>query len=193
MPSFSSVEKTAPGALVAIVGPSGAGKDTLMNAARVALAGDDRFLFVRRVITRPAEAGGEDHEPATPETFARRAAAGDFMLSWQAHGLDYAIPARLRADIADGRVAIVNLSRQVIGAAEAAFPSVAVVEITAPIAVLAHRLAARGRESEAEIAGRLSREAPLMAKRAPVHRLINDRELAAVADEFVALLRSFAG
>lgn len=179
--------------LVAIVGPSGAGKDTLMDAARAALAGDERFLFVQRVITRPVEAGGEHHEPATPEAFARRATAGDFVLSWHAHGLDYAIPARLVADVGAGRVAIVNLSRKVIGAAEAAFPRVAVVEITAPIAVLAHRLAARGRESEAEIAGRLAREAPLMAKRAPVHRIVNDRDLADVAGEFTTLLRGFAG
>lgn len=178
--------------LVAVVGPSGAGKDTLMNAARVALAGDERFLFVRRVITRPAEAGGEDHEPATPEAFVRRAAAGDFVLSWQAHGLDYAIPARLLDDVARGRVAIVNLSRKVIGMAEAAFPQVAVAEITAPVAVLAHRLAARGRESEAEIAGRLAREAPLVATRAPVHRISNDRDLSIVAADFVALLRGFA-
>lgn len=185
--------KNIPGVLVAIVGPSGAGKDTLMNAARAALAGDERFLFVRRVITRPAEAGGEDHEPATPEVFARRAATGDFVLSWQAHGLDYAIPARLLADVADGRVAIVNLSRKVISAAEAAFPKVIVVEITAPVAVLARRLAARGRESEVEIAGRLAREAPLIARRAAVHRISNDRDLPIVADEFITLLRGFAG
>lgn len=191
MATPASAEPNAAGVLVAIVGPSGAGKDTLMDAARAALAGDSRFVFARRVITRPAGAGGEDHEAATPDAFAAREAAGGLALAWQAHGLGYGLPATVRDEIAGGRVVIANLSRRMIGAAEAAFPKVAVVEITAPVAVLARRLAARGRESEAEIAGRLAREAPLVARHAPVHRLANDRDLGVVAAEFVALLGSF--
>ena len=37
-----------------------------------ALADDPRFRFVRRVITRPAQAGGEAHEPVTDAEFATR-------------------------------------------------------------------------------------------------------------------------
>ena len=74
--------------LFAVVGPSGAGKDTLMAAA----AHRPGVALVRRVITRPAEAGGEDFEGVTPEAFAARKARGAFALDWEAHGLRYGIP-----------------------------------------------------------------------------------------------------
>lgn len=138
--------------LVLVVGPSGAGKDTLLNAARQALADDARFRFVRRVITRPAEAGGEDHEPVSDAAFAAR----DFALSWQAHGLRYGIPADVADDLARGVVVVANVSRSVIAEAASRFP-VRVIEVTAPADVLAARLAARGRETAADVAGRLAR------------------------------------
>ena len=87
--------------LVLVVGPSGAGKDTLLAAARRALSDDPRFHFVRRVITRAAEAGGEAHEAVTEAEFAAR----DFALLWQAHGLRYGIP----VDAVEGRaIAVAN-------------------------------------------------------------------------------------
>lgn len=155
--------------LVVVVGPSGAGKDTLMALARTALAGDDRFVFARREITRPQDAGGEDHIAVTLEEFAARRAAGAYALCWEAHGLSYGIPATA---IAPGRVTIANISRGRIAEAAAKFPTM-VLEITAPPAVLAARLAARGRETTADIAARLAREVPLPPGVA-VTRVMND-------------------
>lgn len=168
-----------------------------MNHARAALAGDTRYVFARRVITRAAETGnvtgGEDHIPCLPEAFAAMKERGELLLDWRAHGLDYGIPMTLKDEITAGKIVIVNLSRKVVPVAEDCFHRLAIVEISAPISVLARRLAARGRESEAEIAGRLSREAPLFARRAPIHKIVNDRDLDGVASEFLTLLRGFAG
>ena len=104
--------------LVLVVGPSGAGKDTVLALARVALAGDRRFRFVRRVITRPADAGGEDHEAVSVREFDARA----FALRWQAHGLHYGIPLDVTDDLARGIVVVANVSRGVIAAAAEQFP-----------------------------------------------------------------------
>ncbi|WP_137124234.1 phosphonate metabolism protein/1,5-bisphosphokinase (PRPP-forming) PhnN [Roseomonas sp. HF4] len=146
--------------LLAVVGPSGAGKDTLMGLARARLAGDARFRFVQRAITRPAEAGGEAHRALDAAAFEAERAADAFALWWGAHGLSYGIPRDIEADIALRRVVVANLSRAVLAEAAARYP-LRVLNITAPVAVLAARLAARGREDAADIAARLAREATL--------------------------------
>ncbi|HWT11014.1 MAG TPA: phosphonate metabolism protein/1,5-bisphosphokinase (PRPP-forming) PhnN, partial [Roseomonas sp.] len=128
--------------LVAVVGPSGAGKDTLMALARARLEGDARFRFVQRAITRPAEAGGEAHRPLDVAGFEAERAAGGFALHWGAHGLFYGIPHDIEDDLAARRVVVANLSRGVL--AEAAMRHrLRVLVVTAPTVVLAARLAAR--------------------------------------------------
>ncbi len=144
------------GLLILVVGPSGAGKDTLLDAARSALADDLRFRFVRRVITRPASAGSEQHDSISEADFT----ALRFALGWQAHGLRYGIPADIEGDLAAGRIVVANVSRAVIAEAAQRFP-VRVIEITAPPDLLAARLAERGRESAADIAARLARSVVL--------------------------------
>ena len=175
--------------LIAVVGPSGAGKDTLMAGARAALAHDVRFRFVRRAITRPAEAGSEDHEALSDADFAARRAVGSFALSWDAHGLHYGIPRDIEEDIAARRVVIANLSRAVLPEAGARY-RLRVLNITAPMEVLAARLAARGRETAADIAARLAREVAL-PDGLDVERVMNDADVAeGVARVLAALNRA---
>ncbi|MEO3473755.1 phosphonate metabolism protein/1,5-bisphosphokinase (PRPP-forming) PhnN [Roseomonas sp. CAU 1739] len=143
--------------LVAVVGPSGAGKDTLMELARAQLDSDPRFRFVQRAITRPAEAGGEAHRPLGVAEFEAECEAGGFALHWDVHGLRYGIPRDIEADLAAGRVVVANLSRSVLADAASRY-ALRVLVVTAPIAVLAARLAARGRETPEDIAARLARE-----------------------------------
>ena len=146
--------------LVAVVGPSGAGKDTLMTIARARLADDARFRFVTRTITRPAEAGGEAHRAIDAAAFEAERAAGAFALWWGAHGLFYGIPRDIEQDLAARRVVVANLSRGVLAEAALRY-RLRVLQVTAPMPLLAARLAARGRESREDIAARLSREAAL--------------------------------
>lgn len=151
------------GMLVLVVGPSGVGKDSLIDGARAALADDARYLFARREITRPADAGGEDHIPVDAAAFAARRASGAYALAWEAHGLGYGVPAEVTEDLACGRAVIVNASRSVIADARAKFENVAVILVTAGADALRARLAVRGRESEADVEARLARSVPFDA------------------------------
>ena len=136
---------------IAVVGPSGAGKDTLMALAAAALPD---MRLARRMITRPADAGGEDFDALTRSDFAARAWGGEFALHWQAHGLGYGIP---WAELEGPGTVLFNASRSVLGQAASRFPGLIVLLVTAPADVLAARLAGRGRESGDDLAGRLQR------------------------------------
>ena len=177
--------------LILVVGPSGAGKDTLLNGVREALGEEGGFRFVRRVITRPGDMGEEAHESASEQEFELREQVGDFALSWRAHGLRYGVPADISFDLARGRVVIANVSRAVLAEAAERFP-VAVIEVTAPTATLAKRLAERGREDAEDVARRLKREIELPLR---VTRLVvvNDGTRELGVQRMLAAIREAAG
>jgi ribose 1,5-bisphosphokinase len=154
--------------IFAVVGPSGAGKDTLIAGA-MALRPDLRL--VRRVITRPTEAGGEDIEGVTEAEFATRKARGDFALDWQAHGLHYGIP---KAEVAGPGNVLFNGSRAALSLALQTFPDLRVILVTAPDAVLANRLSARRRESASDIRDRLARAGFAMPAGITATTVVND-------------------
>ena len=144
------------GALILVVGPSGVGKDTLLNAARDRLAGDARFVFPMRVITR-ADMIGEEHVAVTDGEFDALAESGEFLISWHAHGFGYGVPMAVKDELAIGRHVIVNTSRRVVNQASEVWPHAGVVVVTAEERALRGRLQSRGRESKQEIEERLAR------------------------------------
>lgn len=148
--------RLGPGRLVLVVGPSGAGKDTLLDLARTECATDDRIVFPRRIVTRQASAF-EDNEEMDSAAFDRALAEGRFAIHWDAHGHHYALPRAIDDDVRNGRTVVVNVSRTVIAALRRAYAHVAVVMITAPEEVLAARLAGRHRSSDGDIGARLHR------------------------------------
>ncbi len=169
--------------LIAVVGPSGAGKDTLMAAA--VKTRPDLFM-VRRVITRPEEAGGEDFQGVSTAEFEARKAKGQFALDWQAHGLCYGIP---KNDLHHPGPVLFNGSRAMLGAALMQFPGLRVILVTAPIAVLAERLAVRGRETAVDIAARLDRAAFALPAGITAIEVVNDGTLATGVARFLAALQ----
>ncbi len=151
-----------PGRLVLVVGPSGAGKDTLIAGARTACADDTSVVFPRRVVTR-ASSAAEHHDTVTAEMFDQGIAAGGFALWWDAHGNRYGIRAQIDEEIRAGRSVVCNVSRTVTGQARRRYARVTVVLVTAPPDVLAARLTARARASDGDVAARVARATGLDA------------------------------
>jgi len=151
------------GRLIYLIGPSGSGKDSLLDAARepLALRG---CRIVRRVITRSAEAVGEAAQAVSVEQFTQMQAQGDFALSWHANGLYYGIPKEIDEWLASGLNVLINGSRGHLPQARERYPDLMAVLLTVDQAVLRQRLLARGRESIEDIEARLARNAQFAEK-----------------------------
>ena len=180
------------GTLFFVVGPSGSGKDSLIDGARAVLESTGRYLFARRVITRPAGSPGEEHEASTEQDFARSEALGNFLISWSAHGLRYGLPASLRAALEHGQHVIANGSRSVIAELAERVPRLVVVEVVAPPELLAARIAGRGREAGAAIDQRVARTVAQWPSSVKTVTVRNDGTIAVGVERFLAALESCA-
>lgn len=178
------------GVFVPIVGPSGAGKDSIMSYARERLADMPSLHFVRRVITRPCDPNSEAHDTLDEAGFLAAEKAGRFALSWRSHGLCYGIPAEVEERLAQGDVVVANLSRGSVSEAVSRFRRVLPVLISVAPEILAERLARRGRETREEISARLARAAPEADLGAPFHEISNNGPPEEACEAFVAFLRS---
>ena len=162
-----------PGRLVLVVGPSGAGKDTLIRGARTSCLEDQTIVFPRRVVTRPPSQA-EDNDTMSDASFAQAVADGAFALWWDAHGHRYGIPSTIDDDIRAGRAVVCNVSRTIVGHARQRYAEVAVVLVTAPPKILAARLAGRNRASDGDIAARVQRASGLDQDGEPDFVIRND-------------------
>lgn len=186
--------------LIYVVGPSGSGKDSLLRYAREKLADDPGVVFAHRYITRPADAGGENHVALTPAEFASRQRNRLFALAWESHGHAYGIGIEINQWLAKGASVVVNGSREYLGEASRRFPELLAVRIDVPAEVLRARLLARGREDAVSVEQRLERHRRMQA--APQrttqsscagHVITNDGPLERAGDLLVALVRQHAG
>lgn len=184
--------EAADGVFVAVVGPSGVGKDALINYARASLQERSEFVFARRIVTRPPDGASEDHDSVGEAEFEALVRDERLALWWQAHGLSYGLPRSLETAIESGKVVIANVSRQALGHLGRRFRRICVVAVYAHPEVVAARLAARGREDAATIAQRRSRVVTEEFEGADVVRIENSGPLTIAGDRLVEVLQEVA-
>ncbi len=173
------------GTLFLMVGPSGGGKDSLIQAAAESRAGNPTYVIAQRAITRPTDSAREEHETVSVEEFRGCVERDEFMLSWNVYDTHYGIPISYEDDLTNGRHVVVNVSRSVAGLAVTNFAPARVIQITAPREVLEARL--RARADPATAAARLAR-AVVLPQGIPVTHLLNVGDLSACAARLVQIL-----
>ena len=145
----------SPGVFVAIVGPSGAGKDSLIRGLGERLTGRDGVVIARRVVTRPSD-DHEDHDTMDEAAFEDAEEAGRFALSWSAHGLGYGVPVEIDAAIEEGKIVVCNVSRAAVAAVRRRYARSRVVLVTRAsrnIGGAPRRAGTRGNRGAARSAG----------------------------------------
>lgn len=181
--------------LIYVMGPSGVGKDSLLNWLRAhvgRLPTPPALHFARRTVTRSLDKSNEDHEAVGFDAFAQLLQAGAFAMHWQAHGLHYGV--RHEEITGRGGWVMVNGSRAYADQARALFAGLTVLHVSAPEAVVRARLTARQRETSAEVEARIQRSQSTGGPPAPgdLH-LVNEGTLDASATALCELLQARTG
>ncbi|MES9991408.1 MAG: phosphonate metabolism protein/1,5-bisphosphokinase (PRPP-forming) PhnN [Candidatus Thiodiazotropha sp.] len=173
-----------------LIGASGVGKDSLISYARQSMKTDAKVVFAHRYITRPADAGGENHIALSRGEFARRAQLGCFAMRWHSHDTWYAIGIEIEQWLELGLSVVINGSRAYLEVAQSSYPQLTPVLVSASVDRLRARLLSRGRESAEEIEKRLI-QAALLERNIEHPRLVklsNDGSLAEAGDCLIELI-----
>lgn len=176
------------GRLVYVMGPSGSGKDSLLAESRRQLPAGAPVAFAHRYITRPRDAGGENHVETAPAAFALLLQRGLFGLHWESHGLLYGLGREIDLWMDAGLAVVANGSRAALATALRRYPDLVPVLVTVPEDILRQRLLARGREAGEDLEERLARAALQVPEVPGLVRLENSGELRAAAGKLAALL-----
>ena len=150
-------KQNTPGKLVYLMGASGSGKDTLLQAIERIPGLRDRLLIAQRYITRKSRENCEQHIPLGMHDFVQREREGEFLFNWQAHGYHYGVGHEVLHALEQGRCVLMNGSRRYLQTARDIYPDLIPVALEVKPEVLRKRLAARGRENENQISARLQR------------------------------------
>ncbi|HXB06952.1 MAG TPA: phosphonate metabolism protein/1,5-bisphosphokinase (PRPP-forming) PhnN [Puia sp.] len=175
--------------LIYIVGASGAGKDTLMQYARMRLDGSLPMLFAHRYITRPSTEGSENHVALSEDEFRLRRDAGLFALYWESHGLYYGVGREIDDWMERGFHVVVNGSRQYLPAvAKRYLHRLTTIIIEADEEVIRQRLRNRGREDAADIESRVKRQPPLPDHLPEMIRITNNGLIEEGGESLISVL-----
>ncbi len=180
--------------LIYVVGPSGAGKDSLLDWLKNRLPLASLVHFARRTIDRPTQPLGEQHESVDAARFVRLRDANAFVLHWRANGRQYGVRHNELKPLQEQAWVLVNGSRAHLGQALSQFDGMNVLHISASAEILRARLLARRRESPEVIEARVQRAvAFVIAPDCRFIRLYNDTSLDDAGAELMKALATLTG
>lgn len=179
------------GCLFMLVGPAGAGKNTVMKAVLELLPDVRQFPTVTTRSKRTGEREGREHFFVSHERFAQMDANGELLERANVHGEMYGMPRRpLEEALAAGEMLVADVD--MLGASEArkAFPHNVILVFIAPpsLTVLAARMRERG-ESEGQIGKRLLRAPSEMAFAPQCDYLIVNETIAQASADLANIIR----
>ncbi len=175
------------GRLVYVVGPSGAGKDSVIAVARKKLNESKNIYFPPRYVTR-VDNNGDDDLPISGTAFMHYRLNGLFALEWEAHGFCYGIGAVINTPLHAGKTVVVNGSRAHIATALTKYPAMTVVQISVTREVARARLNLRARENAEAISARVNRSPQFAAPSAQIITIDNSGVLEHAAQQLMAVL-----
>lgn len=172
-----------------LVGPSGVGKDTLLNHLKMHQYSENQPLVAHRYITRPVRENDENHIELSDFDFNRRKQAGLFLFDWESHGYRYAVGREARKWVKEGQNVIVNGSRKYLSTALETYSKTTPIWITVSEQILRQRLTQRGRESAEEIELRIQRNRELESNKLDSCVYINnDQSIEDTVGQIIALI-----
>jgi len=143
------------GRLIYLMGPSGSGKDTVLQGVS-RLMGQGVWV-APRLITRPATETECGAVAVSAAEFLCLERSGAFAMSWRANGLAYGVPVEINDRLSAGCHVLVNGSRGYLSEARRRYCTLLPVLLSVPQETLYQRLSARGRENADQIDKRLIR------------------------------------
>ena len=145
------------GQIIYVMGPSGAGKDSLMKWVLQNKSSSMNFYWAKRIVTRNRPKGEGTDEYVSLESFEKLLSNQILAMHWSAYDIHYGISKSELLCIEPNTMVFINGSRAYLSRAIELYPKLCAIHITASTNTLEQRLNQRERESKDKILERLSR------------------------------------
>ena len=174
---FTSTSRAKAGNLLVLSGPSGVGKDTILEKALSTVPGIKRSVSATTRAMRPGEQEGVDYFFCSKGEF-QQLIDNERLLEWaEFAGSRYGTPRQwVEEQLGNGHDVMLEIEVQGAGQIADRFPSVTLIFVMPPsLDALEERLKGRGTESDEKIGQRLERARQEMAQRPWFHyEIVND-------------------
>ncbi|MGZ4384910.1 MAG: guanylate kinase [Gaiellaceae bacterium] len=177
--------------VLVVTGPSGAGKGTLIKGLLQRLPVLEHAVSATTREQRPGEVDGREYWFLTPEEFARRVEAGDFLehvtyVSGKRYGT---LRSELERVAAEGRICVLELETEGAQTVKETVPGATTIFISAPVDELERRLRARATEATGEIGERVALARTQLAQAGRFDHVVVNDDVSRAVDELERVVR----